>query len=149
MAVVNMAPQPSSFSPQRDFCHSLCQRCKADCHGTPSTTASRRCDKRCPSSQSPLRYELQSSHSELVGNVLLDGIDEGRATHSHVEFLQVAETKFHQVDSQSKGIQSYPSYLIIMVEWNRDYTVATRLGIRVYKGSWDAAQPKLIFIQLA
>ena len=107
-------------------------------------------DRQCPSSQPPRRYELQNSHSERVGNVLLDGVDDGWATRNRVEFVQIAETKFHQVDNEPKDIPNFPLYLVMMVEWNRDCTVATRLGIgRVYKGNWDAAQPRLKFIQLA
>lgn len=64
--------------------------------------------------------------------------------------MQIAETKFHQVDDEPKDILGFPLFLIMMVEWNQEHTVATRLGIgRVYKWNWDAAQPRLEFIQLA
>ena len=98
----------------------------------------------------PWRLQLLSKYSEVVGNVLLDGLDYEWTKNKRYEFLQIAEAKFEDRDNEPRNIPGFPLYLVMMVEWNEDWTVATRLGIgRLYKEAWNVSQPRLTFVQLA
>ncbi|MCJ1399500.1 hypothetical protein MMC11_002702 [Xylographa trunciseda] len=97
----------------------------------------------------PRRYRLLDSESAVIGNVLLDGADEKWLGCGRYEFIQLAEAQFTGLDNEMRNVEDCPLYLVMLIEWNEQRSIAYRLGLcRVQKTAWMLASPKLKLVCL-
>lgn len=100
-------------------------------------------DRRWNAEKPPRRYFILDAHSENVGTLLLDGDDDGWRQRGRHGFVQIAEAQYFGLDNEAKDIEEPPLYLVMLVEWDKDMSVAQRLGLgRVQKTAWMLASPK-------
>ena len=106
-------------------------------------------DRRWNAEKPPRRYFILDAHSENVGTLLLDGDDDGWRQRGRHGFVQIAEAQYFGLDNEAKDIEEPPLYLVMLVEWDKDMSVAQRLGLgRVQKTAWMLASPKPKLIYL-
>ncbi|MCJ1387786.1 hypothetical protein MMC18_000629 [Xylographa bjoerkii] len=106
-------------------------------------------DQRWKVSKAPQRYHLLDSESDVIGNVLLDGADEKWLARGRYEFIQIAEAQYSGLDDEVRNIEDCPLYLVMLIEWNEQRSIAYRLGLgRVQKTAWMLAGPRLKLVCL-
>lgn len=94
--------------------------------GIPITQPS---DRGWNASKAPLRYRLLDGDSEPVGNVLLDVAGTEWLRCGRYEFLQIAEAQYSGLDNKARDVDDCPLYVVILVEWDEQRHVASRLGL--------------------
>ncbi|MCJ1384682.1 hypothetical protein MMC17_007800 [Xylographa soralifera] len=106
-------------------------------------------DQRWNVANAPRRYLLLDAESEVIGNVLLDGADDKWLACGRHEFIQIAEAQYSGLDNEVRDIEDCPLYLVMLIEWNEQRSIAYRLGLgRVQKTAWMLAGPKLKLVCL-
>lgn len=100
-------------------------------------------DRRWNAQKPPRRYYILDAHSENVGTLLLDGDDDDWRQRGRHEFIQIAEAQYFGLDNEARDIEEPPLYLVMLVEWGKEKSVAQRVGLgRVQKTAWMLAAPK-------
>ena len=106
-------------------------------------------DRQWNAVEAPQRYHLLDKDSYIIGNVLLDGADKTWMKRGRYEFIQIAEAQYSGLDNAVRNIEDCPLYLVMLIEWNEQRTIAYRLGLgRVQKTAWMLAAPKLKLVCL-
>lgn len=97
----------------------------------------------------PLQYPIlqgaETRSEKHVGHLRLDG-DGPRCfdptKHSLIVISEALYFNLEQSDEQGDSNMDFPLYNVMLVEWNNERTVASRLGLgRIFKDSWRSLIP--------
>ena len=95
----------------------------------------------------PRSYRLVDSNYKNVGSITLTGSGPEWIDESRHEFLVLSEAQyFGHGPERGRAPEDYsgeyPLYNIMLVEWDQEWRITTRLGVgRVFKTAWIAAHP--------
>ena len=140
--------QPPSISPET-LNQCLIFWASSTKHFHLGTIISQQSDRQWNAAKAPRRYRLIDADSDIVGYILLDGVDDSWINQGRHELVQIAEAQYLGLDNEVKDIEDCPLYLVMLIEWDEQFKVAYRLGLgKVQKTAWMLAQPRLKLVYL-
>jgi len=97
----------------------------------------------------PLQYPIlegaETRVEKQVGHLRLDGDGPRNFDPTKHSLIVISEALYFSIDKdrqQDDSSSDFPLYNVMLIEWNEERTIASRLGLgRLYKESWKTLRP--------
>jgi hypothetical protein len=100
----------------------------------------------------PKRFLIRSARNQVIGYLILDGMQPYETRANHNEFIVMSEAQVSGFNPLTWAIQYSEKclmYNVLLVEWDYNHRIAHRVGIgRLLKGAWKEAGSRIKFVTL-